>query len=71
MKRKIQRELPKAGTILKGKFKGVEYNAKVVNDENLPEGKGIKFNGEIYKSMTAAATAITRQPVNGWRFWKF
>jgi hypothetical protein len=71
MKRKIKRELPKVGTILNGKFKGKEYKAKIVKDNNFPEGRGIRFKNKTYKSMTGAAIAITKQSTNGWRFWKF
>ena len=71
MKKKIKRELPEVGTKLSGKFKGEPYTAVVVKDKHSPEGKAIKFKGELYKSMTAAAKVITKQSVNGWRFWKF
>lgn len=71
-RRKIDRELPPVGTELSGKFKGVcGYKAKIVKDSNCPTKKLIKFNGKLYTSMTAAAIAITKQPTNGWRFWKF
>jgi hypothetical protein len=68
---KIRRELPPVGTVLKGKFKGNPYSARVVKDKSSPVGRAIKYDGNLYKSMTAAAEAITKQSVNGWRFWKF
>ena len=68
---KIDRELPPVGTILNGKFKGKPYKAKVVSEKASSAGRGIKYEGDIYPSMTAAAKAITKQPANGWRFWKF
>jgi len=70
-RRKINRELPPAGTVLTGKFKGIPYKAKIVLDGKQPSGRAVKYKDEIYSSMTAAAKAITKQSVNGWRFWKF
>jgi hypothetical protein len=67
----IDRELPPVGTILNGKFKGKPYKAKIVSDKASSTGRGIKYEGDIYQSMSAAAKAITRQSTNGWRFWKF
>jgi hypothetical protein len=70
-RRTIDRELPPVGTELKGKFKGAGgYKAKIVKDPNCPTKRLIEFNGKLYPSMTAAAIAITKQPTNGWRFWK-
>ena len=31
---------------------------------------GIRFKGRIYLSPSAAARAVTSQPVDGWLFWK-
>lgn len=70
-RRKIKRELPPAGTHLKGKFLGIEYKARIVKDKDSPVGRAVKYEGKLYPSMTAAAKAITKQSVNGWRFWKF
>ena len=70
-RRSIKRELPPIGTVLNGKFKGKPYKAKIVTDKKSKAGKAIKYNNELYPSMTAAAKAITNQAVNGWRFWKF
>ena len=70
-RRRIKRELPAVGTILKGKFKGKPYTAKVVKDKTNVEGRSIKYDNKLYSSMTAAAKAIMKQSVNGWRFWKF
>jgi hypothetical protein len=70
-RRKIKRELPPVRTILKGKFWGVEYKARIVKDISNPVGRSVKYGDKLYPSMTAAAKAITKQSVNGWRFWKF
>ncbi len=45
-------------------FKGKEYKALVKRNGR------IRFNGSIYDSPTAAAKAITKRAVNGWRFWR-
>ena len=54
--------------MLKGKFKGIEYKARIVKDQKNSQGRAVKYNGDLYPSMTAAAIAITKQSVNGWRF---
>jgi len=65
-----KRILPPIGTKLKGKFMGREYLAEVVEAPQLKEGRGISYEGKLFSSMTAAAKEITRQSVNGWRFWR-
>jgi len=67
----LERKLPPVGTSLKGKFMGREYYAEVVEAPHLKEGRGILYQGKIFSSMTAAAKEITKQSVNGWRFWRF
>lgn len=67
----IERDLPSVGTRLLGKFFGKTYSAKVVSDKTTRSGKAIEYNGVKYKSMTASAKAITKQPTNGWKFWRF
>jgi len=66
-----KRILPPMGTKLKGTLMGHEYFAKVVDAPHLKEGRGILYQGRIFSSMTAAAKEITKQSVNGWRFWRF
>ena len=70
-KQRYARQLPPVGTKLQGKFKGRDYFAKVVEAPYLKEGKGISYEGKIFSTMTAAATEITKNSVNGWRFWRF
>ncbi len=65
------RPLPSKGTKLTGKFKGKIYKAKIVADKNNPSRRMIEYNGKYYPSMTAAAQAIRKHPVNGWLFWKY
>jgi hypothetical protein len=70
-KQRYDRQLPPIGTKLKGKFMAREYFAKVVDAAHLKEGRGILYQGKIFSSMTGAAKEITKQSVNGWRFWRF
>jgi hypothetical protein len=70
-KQRFDRRLPPIGTSLKGKFMGREYSAEIVEAPNLKEWRGISYEGKIFSTMTAAAKAITKQSVNGWRFWRF
>jgi hypothetical protein len=67
---KIIRELPPVGVLLYGKFMRVTYKAKIVSDKTTASGKAVQYSGVNYRSMTAAAMVITKQPTNGWRFWK-
>jgi hypothetical protein len=67
---KIVRELPSVGTKLERTFFGKKYSAKIVRDKNVSDGRIIELDGMKFTSMTAAAQAITKQPTNGWRFWK-
>jgi predicted CopG family antitoxin len=52
-----------SATEFRASYKGQIYLAKV-------EGGTLIFNNKIYNSPSAAAVAITRGPVNGWRFWE-
>ena len=69
-RKKIARELPPVGTTLQGKSKGETYTATVVETDGLPGGRGIMVGEDLYRSLSAAAKAITKQSVNGWRFWQ-
>jgi hypothetical protein len=69
-KQRYDRHLPPIGTRLKGKFMGREYFAEVVGTPDLKEGRGISYQGKVFATMTAAAKEITKQSVNGWRFWR-
>ncbi len=69
-RKKIARELPPTGTTLQGSFRGETYTATIVEANGLPAGRGVRFGEELYASLSAAAKAITKQSVNGWRFWQ-
>lgn len=49
---------------LRGAYKGREYRATWRRDGT------VRFNGKLYTSLSAAATAITKRSTNGWDFWR-
>lgn len=51
------------GTKFRADYKGQTYYAKAENG-------ALVYNGEGYKSPSAAARAVTDSSVNGWRFWE-
>jgi len=67
---RIERHLPPVGTLLEAQFNRKKYKAKIVENPSFPDGKAISFDNALYRSMTAAANAVTKQSTNGWRFWK-
>ena len=52
------------GTLLRAIHKGRTFEAQI------EEGKWINSDGTVYNSPSAAASAVTNNNVNGWRFWK-
>jgi hypothetical protein len=65
------RNMPPVGTKLQGKYKGRDYFAEVVEATTFKIGRGILFKGELFSSMSSAASKVRKQPTNGWIFWKF
>jgi hypothetical protein len=55
--------LPLPGTVIKREYKGETLQVKV-----LP--KGFEFEGEVYKSLSAVAKAITGSHCNGYLFFR-
>ncbi len=55
--------LPPPGTIITREYKGQTLQVKV-----LPAG--FEFEGEVYKSLSAVAKAITGQHCNGYHFFR-
>jgi hypothetical protein len=53
------------GTQFRVVYKGRTYTAQVKN------GRWVDEQGHVRKSPSDAASAITRNNVNGWRFWWF
>jgi len=55
-----------SGKVIYGTYKGKKYKAWV------SANGGIKYNGQIYATPSAAGKAIiSKGAVNGWNFWKF
>jgi hypothetical protein len=52
-----------AGTEFRAAYKGQTYLGRV-------EGGTLVLSGKRFDSPSAAAVSITRNPVNGWRFWQ-
>ena len=50
---------------LRGRSKGKTFNASVKDDGR------IRLQGKVYTSPSAAASAATKYPVDGWWFWKY
>jgi hypothetical protein len=64
------RELPPVGTELMGRYRGQEVSARIVADEEGSGTLAVESQGSRYRSLSAAARAITGNSVNGWRFWQ-
>ena len=59
----VSRFLPN-GARLKSTHRGKTYKAKLRRDGM------IRYNGKVFSSLTLAAMAIIKRPVNGWWFWR-
>ena len=64
------RELPPVGTELVGRYRGQEVSARVVASDDHDGASAVECRGKRYRSLSAAARAITGNSVNGWRFWQ-
>ena len=54
--------LPVKGTVLTREYKGKKISVAVLD-------KGFEYNGEVYRSLTAVADAVTGSHWNGYRFF--
>ncbi len=63
------RPLPRVGTALKAFHRGRSRSAVIVETTEFSSGRGVLTGGRAYLSLSAAGTAITGYPVNGWFFW--
>ena len=63
VQRKLDDRLPPPGTIIIRKYKGQTLQIRV-----LPQG--FEFEGEVYKSLSAVAKAITGTHCNGYLFFR-
>ena len=55
--------LPPPGSIITRRYKGEEFQVKVL-------AEGFEFAGEVYKTLSGAAKAITGQHCNGFHFFR-
>lgn len=55
-------KLPPPGTALRARYKGADYEAMIT-------AAGVEYGGRVYRTLSAAASAITLGPVSGPRFW--
>lgn len=67
MKAPKKRLSPKAGQRFHRIYKGKEYTLTVIDIDGELRYEVL---GTLYKSPTAAATAVTKTSANGWLFWK-
>lgn len=63
------RPLPQIGTKLKAFHRGTSRSAIIVGTAEFTSARGVLTGGRAYLSLSAAGTAITGYPVNGWLFW--
>lgn len=55
------------GTLLFAEYKGSEYGARVVYDEF--DKLHVLMDGQLHRTLTAAANHATGTNRNGWQFW--
>jgi len=68
-RKKIARELPPVGTTLTGRSRGQSHTAVIVEAEDLPAGRAVRYGDQLFASLSAAAKAVTGHSTNGWVFW--
>ena len=72
--RRYDRQLPPIGTVLTHEFRGrggKRVVATVVEAQGFPEGRSVRLDGKLYRSLSAAAASLTGRPTNGWTFWNW
>jgi hypothetical protein len=60
---KVDGRLPPAGSVITRRYKGEDLQVKVRAD-------GFEFEGQVYRSLSAVAKAITGQHCNGFSFFR-
>ena len=63
------RPLPRVGTALTAFHRGRTRSAIIIETADFTSGRGVLTGDSAYLSLSAAGTAITGYPVNGWLFW--
>lgn len=60
------RKALKTGSVYTKTFRGKPYTMKVVQTE---VGIGYSVGNSVFKTPSAAAKSITKNEINGWKFW--
>ena len=68
-RKSIPRELPPVGTTMTATYKGQAHTAEMVEAE-VPARRAVKYGGQVFTSLSAAAKAVTGHSANGWVFWR-
>lgn len=61
-----QRTKPKVGLEFVKEYKRKTYKLKVVKTDG---GVGYELSGTVFTSPSTAAKSITKNEINGWKFW--
>jgi hypothetical protein len=61
-----QRTKPKVGLEFVKEYKRKTYKLKVVKTDR---GVGYELRGTVFTSPSTAAKSITKNEINGWKFW--
>ncbi len=62
----VAHTFPSAGATLVGRYHGEEHRATIVEEGGTLR---VRLGKDTYRSLSAAAQAITGSAINGWRFW--
>lgn len=66
----VRREIPPAVASGTGRPIFARYNGRIYKAVLLP-GNRVNYNGDVFPSPSGAAQEITKNSVNGWRFWRY
>jgi len=56
------------GTTLTGRSRGQAHTAIIVEGNDHPTGRAVKYGDQLFASLSAAAKAVTGHSANGWVF---
>jgi Protein of unknown function (DUF2924) len=66
IRKAVAHTFPPAGATLVGRYHGKEHRATIVEQDGRLQ---VRLRKDTYRSLSAAAQAITGSAINGWRFW--
>ena len=61
-----KRESPRVGATFEKVYKAKKYTMSVVK---MPAGVAFRVGNHTFPSPSAAAKSITKNEINGWKFW--